>query len=156
MLPYHGQIDGSRHERRSCDWLWPSFCYRLPYRPMPVSSLSVRILCSVQALIHGYHPVPPKAVSALLPPVPIGVADNAASADLNVKGMMCMTTDPYIRGLFGMQDVIESLCATGKQKICLLPRISRRRAIGMRHVMGQYHSGAVKWFCQLLSDVSCI
>ncbi len=58
MLPYHGQIDGSRHERRSCDWLWPSFCYRLPYRPMPVSSLSVRILCSVQAVIPWLSPSP--------------------------------------------------------------------------------------------------
>jgi len=66
-------------------------------------------------------------MSALLPPVTVRIADDAALTDLNVKGMMSMATDPYIRGLFGMQDVIEGLCATGKQKICLLPRISRRR-----------------------------
>lgn len=48
----------SRHRRRSCDWLWPSFCYRLPCRPIPVSSLSVRILCSAQAVILWLSPNP--------------------------------------------------------------------------------------------------
>ncbi|GEM_PF-4719986 len=64
--------------------------------PLPIRLAPCQLgSCAVHSeLFDGYHPVPPKSVSALFPPVTVRVADNAASTDLNVKGMMRMTTDP--------------------------------------------------------------
>lgn len=97
MLPYHGQIRNSTNQSVHVIGCGPAFTtdlvvatlYPLRSAPCQLGSCAVR-----SGLFDSYHPVPPKSVSALFPPVTVRVADNAASADLNVNGMMRMTTDP--------------------------------------------------------------
>ena len=62
-------------------------------------------------------PVPSKSISALFPSISVGIADDTASADLDVKSVMRVSANPQIRCELGMKDVIEGVRATSEQII---------------------------------------